>query len=66
MNTLNKKRDIKLAEVIRQVCVDQAKEGFRDASMSGLCAEGAMEAAVSAIQMINVEKFIEDFEKNES
>lgn len=63
---MNKNRDIELAEAIRQVCVDQAKEGFRNASMSGLCAEGAMEAAVSAIQMVNVEKIIDDFDKSES
>lgn len=63
---MNKNRDIELAEAIRQICVDQAKEGFRDASISGLCAEGAMEAAVSAIQRVNVEKIIEDFDKSES
>ena len=34
------------AEIIREACIKVAKEGFMDASISGLCAEGAMEAAV--------------------
>lgn len=45
---------IELAERIRNECIEAAREGFRDASMSGLCAEGAMEAAVSAIQNLNL------------
>jgi hypothetical protein len=30
-----------------------------DASMSGLCTEGAMEAATSAIQKLDIEKLVE-------
>ena len=48
------------AEKIREACVKAAKEGFMDASMSGLCTEGAMEAAVSAIQSLNLEKVLEE------
>ncbi len=66
MSFMKNIRDIELAEAIRRECVASAREGFREASMSGLCAEGAMEAAVSAIQMVNVEKIIEDFDKSES
>ncbi len=54
--------ELELAETIRQACMEAAKEGFMHASMSGLCAEGAMEAAISAIQSLDVEQLIE---KNE-
>lgn len=48
----------KLAERVRKACVEAAREGFMDASMSGLCAEGALEAATSAIQKLDIEKII--------
>lgn len=53
---------IKLAENIRKACIEAAREGFRDASMSGLCAEGAMEAAVGAIQSLDVKSLIKNSE----
>lgn len=51
--------DKRLAYKVRQACIEAAKEGFMDASMSGLCAEGAMEAAVSAIEKLDIETLIE-------
>lgn len=53
---------MEMAESIRQACIEAAKDGFRDASMSGLCADGAMEAAVSAIQTLDLEKLIQNSE----
>lgn len=47
-----------LAREVREACVYAAREGFKDASMSGLCAEGAMEAAISAIEKLDLEKLI--------
>ncbi len=47
-----------LAEKIRAACIEAAKEGFMDASMSGLCTEGAMEAAISSIQSLDLEKVL--------
>lgn len=49
----------KVAEQIRVACIEAAKEGFNQASMQGLCTEGAIEAAVSAIQMIDLNKVID-------
>lgn len=46
------------AENIRQACIEAAREGFMDASISGLCTEGAIEAAVSAIQNLDLSKVI--------
>lgn len=45
-----------LAEKIREICIKAAKDGFIDASISGLCTEGAIEAAIGAIQMVDLEK----------
>jgi len=57
LNEINTKQ--LLAERVRKACIEAARDGFMDASMSGLCAEGAMEAAVSAIQKLDIEKIIE-------
>lgn len=32
----DEKREMALAEAVRQACVKEAKEGFRDASIQGL------------------------------
>jgi len=58
-NTLDElNSEQQLAERVRKACVEAAREGFMDASMSGLCEEGAMEAAISAIQKLDIEKII--------
>ena len=48
-----------LAVEVRNACIEAAREGFMDASMSGLCTEGTMEAAISAIQKLDIEKIVE-------
>jgi|AntRauTorckE6833_2_1112554.scaffolds.fasta_scaffold27876_3 hypothetical protein len=52
-----------LADKIREACIKAAREGFMDASMSGLCTEGAMEAATSAMQSLDMEKLITSLNK---
>lgn len=47
------------AKKVKEACIQAAKEGFQDASMSGLCTEGAIEAAVSAIQKLDLKKIME-------
>lgn len=56
----SEKQLLQLAEKIRQACLEAAREGFRDASMSGLCSEGASEAATSAIQNLDVNKLVKE------
>jgi hypothetical protein len=53
-------KNIECAEQIRKACIEAAKDGFLDASMSGLCTEGAMEAAVSAIESLNLKNILEE------
>jgi hypothetical protein len=47
-----------LAEKIRQACLEAAIAGFEQARLDGLCAEGAVETAVSAMQNLNLEKLL--------
>lgn len=53
------KAEQQLAERVRKACIEAAREGFIDASMSGLCTEGAMEATISAIQKLDIAKIVE-------
>lgn len=48
-----------VAEKVRTACIKAAQEGFQDASMSGLCMEGAIESAVGSIQSLNLDKIID-------
>ena len=44
-----------LIETVRQACIKEALGGFEHASISGLCCEGAWEAAVSAIRSADLD-----------
>lgn len=59
----SKLQEIEIAKMVREACIRAAREGFKDASMSGLCTEGAMEAAVSAIQSLDLDKIIQRTEQ---
>ncbi len=43
------------AEAIRAACVEAAISGYERAAISGLCREGAFEAAISAMRMVDLE-----------
>ncbi|MDR8393169.1 acetyltransferase [Aliifodinibius sp. S!AR15-10] len=59
----NEKEIIAIARLVQQECIRAAREGFQDASMSGLCREGALEAAIGSIQSLDLEKLIEQVRK---
>lgn len=44
----------RLAEAIRQACLQAALAGYEDASLSGLCHEGAWECAIDAIRTLDL------------
>ena len=48
-----------LAETIRGACIQAALDGYEDASMSGLCHEGAWELAIDAIRSLNINAILE-------
>ena len=47
-----------LAETVRAACIQAALAGYENASISGLCREGAWEAAISAIRMVDLDAVI--------
>ncbi|MEN8171148.1 MAG: acetyltransferase [Pseudomonadota bacterium] len=47
-----------LAGAVHAACIKAARNGYQDAAISGLCGEGAQEAALSAIQMVDIESII--------
>jgi hypothetical protein len=48
----------RIAVAMREACIEAAKDGYERAAISGLCAEGALEAALSAIQMVDVDAVV--------
>jgi hypothetical protein len=53
------KEQRRLAEAIRQVCLRAALAGYEDASMSGLCHEGAWECAIDSIRSLDINALLE-------
>ena len=47
-----------LAEQVRDACVKAAQAGYQQAAESGLCHEGAVEASVSAVQMLDLKPLL--------
>lgn len=43
-----------VAETVRKACIHAALAAYEDAGISGLCAEGRWEAAVSAMQSLDL------------
>ena len=48
------RRKLELAENVRRACVEAAIDGYERAAMSGLCREGAWEAGISAMRMVDL------------
>ncbi len=44
----------KVAEAVRQACVEAALDAYEDAQVRGLCREGAWEVAIDAVRMLDV------------
>jgi hypothetical protein len=49
---------VRLAEAVRAACLAAAREGYEEASMRGLCHEGAWECAIGAIQSLDVRRLL--------
>lgn len=48
-----------LAERVREACIEAALAGYEDAAIAGLCSEGALEVAISAIRQLELAALIE-------
>jgi hypothetical protein len=60
MNENGKKESRRVAEAVRIACIAAALEGYENAAISGLCHEGAWEAAIGAMRMLDVEKLLSE------
>lgn len=49
-----------IAEKVRSACLEALRERFEEASQDGLCSEGAIEAAMGAIQQLDLELIIKE------
>jgi hypothetical protein len=49
---------LQLAEAVRAACLAAALESYEDASMRGLCHEGAWECAIGAIRALNLPRLL--------
>ncbi|WP_455385789.1 acetyltransferase [Acidihalobacter prosperus] len=56
---MSDERERRLAEAVREACIRAWREGYEEAGMSGLCAEGALEAALSAVQSLDLDAVVE-------
>jgi hypothetical protein len=52
-------QDARIADDIRKACLDAAREAYESAGRQGLCAEGRWEAALGAIQMLDLKPLLE-------
>lgn len=50
--------DVEVAEQVRDACVRVALNAYENARMDGLCHDGAWEAAVGAMRMLDVERIV--------
>ena len=48
----------RLAEAVKTACIAAAEQGYEQAAASGLCDEGALEAAIGAVRMLDVDAVI--------
>lgn len=51
------------AEFVRQATIATARDAYQQAGISGLCHAGREEAAISAMQMLDLEKLITEWEQ---
>lgn len=51
------------AEFVQQATIATARDAYQQAGISGLCHAGREEAAISAMQMLDLEKLITEWEQ---
>jgi hypothetical protein len=56
MNEQDLKR--RMAEIVREACLNAARQAYENAGISGLCEEGRWECAIDAIRSLDLETII--------
>lgn len=54
----------RLAEAVRDACLKAARQGYAEAAESGLCHEGAVEASLGAIGMLDLKAVLASLEED--
>ena len=54
-----RERRLALAEAVREACIQAALDGYEDASISGLCGEGALEVAISTMRRLELDALVD-------
>jgi hypothetical protein len=49
-----------LAERVREACIEAALAGYENAAIAGLCGEGALEVAISAMRQVDLDEIATD------
>jgi hypothetical protein len=49
----------RLAEAVREACLNAARQAYENAGISGLCEEGRWECAVAAIRSLDLQAVID-------
>ncbi|MES1924433.1 acetyltransferase [Salinisphaera sp. T31B1] len=57
---MNDETPRQLAERVREACLSALLAGHEQAAIAGLCGEGAFEAAVGAVQELNLDALLAD------
>lgn len=52
--------ELKIARAVQEACIQEAKNAYEEAAISGLCDEGALEAAIGAIQTLDIDALLAD------
>ncbi|HET8701529.1 MAG TPA: acetyltransferase [Nitrococcus sp.] len=50
----------RIAEAIRERCIDEARKGFEQGGMSGLCVEGRLDLAIDRLRSLDLESIVHD------
>jgi len=58
-STRDHDRDREIASRVREACIQEALTAYEDAAIRGLCGEGAFEAAVSAMRMLDLDRTVD-------
>ncbi len=51
----------RLADRVRQACLDAAVAGYEEGGLGGLCAEGRWELAVDRVRSLDLERLVRDW-----
>ena len=54
----NSEDRLALAERVRAACIEAALAGYENAAVAGLCGEGALEVAISAMRQVDIDAIV--------